>query len=394
MEYIQGESLASLIKLVNARGDKIPVRVVSAIMSGVLYGLHAAHEATDERGQPLRMVHRDISPQNVLVGTDGVARVVDFGIAKAVGRLQTTSSGQLKGKLSYMAPEQLHAEELDRRADIYAAGVVLWEAVTGERLFRGDNEPDTIRRVLAGRVPPPSTLAPDVPPLLDALVQRAVSQAPRDRFSTAREMSASLMAACPPAAPHEVGEWVEGYAHESLTRRAARIADLESGLVFSKKSATIRGVSTESEDTKAREQVSHVGVAVSSVSAGPSRVRWAVLAVAAAAALAVGAFLLGARNESSRFAAAPPASASESAAGIGSASVTEIVRQPTSIAPTPSGSAVGAPSASAAPPPTAPSRPRKDPAGHSPGAVDCNPPYTRGADGHKIWKRECFASSE
>src|SRR5262249_50842307 len=118
-------------------GVKIPVRIVGAIVSGLLHGLHAAHEACNTRGEPLGLVHRDISPQNVLVGMDGVSRVLDFGVAKAVGRVQHSQSGQLKGKLAYMAPEQLLGK-ITRAADIYAASIVLWEALTCVRLFDGE----------------------------------------------------------------------------------------------------------------------------------------------------------------------------------------------------------------------------------------------------------------
>ena len=106
------------------------------MVAGLLHGLHAAHEAKSERGAPLGIVHRDVSPQNVLVGLDGVPRVLDFGIAKAVTRVQSTRNGQLKGKLSYMAPEQLRGGSADRRTDVFAAGIVLWEALTGSPLVR------------------------------------------------------------------------------------------------------------------------------------------------------------------------------------------------------------------------------------------------------------------
>ena len=138
MEYIQGESLARLERLASDRGDRIPEAMAASMIAGILHGLHAAHEARDERGEPLGIVHRDVSPQNVLVGVDGVARVLDFGIAKAAGRIQTTRDGQLKGKLAYMSPEQLRGE-VTRTTDVYAAGVVLWEALTGRQLFVGEN---------------------------------------------------------------------------------------------------------------------------------------------------------------------------------------------------------------------------------------------------------------
>src|SRR5262249_10094220 len=140
MEYVQGESLARLERVMKDRKQRIPFRILATIISNALFGLHAAHEAKNERGEPLEIVHRDVSPHNILVGTDGVARVLDFGVAKAAGRVQTTREGQLKGKLAYMAPEQIHGTPVSRRTDVYASGVVLWEAITGQRLFTGENE--------------------------------------------------------------------------------------------------------------------------------------------------------------------------------------------------------------------------------------------------------------
>src|SRR5262249_50892141 len=120
MEYVHGESLSRLLRVAINRGEMVPPRIVSSIIAGVLYGLHAAHEAKSESGEPLNIVHRDVSPQNILVGSDGVVRVLDFGVAKAAGRLHTTREGQLKGKIAYMPPEQLNNKPLTRRADVYA----------------------------------------------------------------------------------------------------------------------------------------------------------------------------------------------------------------------------------------------------------------------------------
>src|SRR5689334_7609894 len=140
MDYVQGESLSRLTRGLRARDSRIPPDIAVTILAGALHGLHAAHEAKDEQGQPLEIVHRDVSPQNILIGTDGVPRVLDFGVAKAAGRLQTTREGQIKGKISYMAPEQLHGGRVTRQTDIYAAAVLLWETLTGQRLYEGDNE--------------------------------------------------------------------------------------------------------------------------------------------------------------------------------------------------------------------------------------------------------------
>jgi serine/threonine protein kinase len=140
LELVDGESLSKLVKSLTTRRAKVPQAIASAIVCDMLRGLHAAHEAKNEAGEPLMIVHRDVSPHNVLVGTDGIARVLDFGVAKARGRVQTTQKGQLKGKLAYMSPEQARGRSVDRRSDVFSAGIVLWELLTGARLFEGENE--------------------------------------------------------------------------------------------------------------------------------------------------------------------------------------------------------------------------------------------------------------
>ncbi|HEY6463032.1 MAG TPA: serine/threonine-protein kinase, partial [Polyangiaceae bacterium] len=161
MEYVQGESLARLIRASGARGERIPPAFAATIVAGVLHGLHAAHEAKNERGEPLGVVHRDVSPQNVIVGTDGVPRVLDFGVAKAAGRIQTTREGQLKGKLGYMAPEQISGV-VSPATDVYAAAVVLWESLTGRRLFLADGDAHLMKLVLEARIEAPSKVVPDL----------------------------------------------------------------------------------------------------------------------------------------------------------------------------------------------------------------------------------------
>src|SRR5262249_44451195 len=153
----------------------VPYPVACSIMVGVLSGLHAAHEAKNERAEPLNLVHRDVSPQNILVGVDGISRVLDFGVAKAVGRVQTTRDGQIKGKLSYLAPEQLNGQ-VSRLSDIYAASVVLWETLTGQRLFSAENPGELLNQVLTRQVAAPSTIARDVPNELDAIVLKGLAR--------------------------------------------------------------------------------------------------------------------------------------------------------------------------------------------------------------------------
>jgi eukaryotic-like serine/threonine-protein kinase len=227
MDFVQGESLARLVRAAANTGKRIPVNVTLSILSGVLHGLHAAHEAKSERGEPLGIVHRDVSPQNVLVGVDGVARVLDFGIAKAAGRASTTREGQIKGKLSYMAPETLQNSEADRKSDTYAASVVLWEALTGERLFRADTAATTLARLLTETVVRPSHYAPNISAELDAIVLRGLSRDPAARFATAREMALALEASGPLVSSTTVGEFVSLVAHNELAQRAERIAEVE-----------------------------------------------------------------------------------------------------------------------------------------------------------------------
>lgn len=239
MDYVAGESLARLARTMTDMGTRMPLRIISAVMAGVLHGLHAAHEAKDERGMPLGIVHRDVSPQNVLVGTDGVSKILDFGVAKAAGRVQTTRDGQIKGKLAYMPPEQLRGANVSRSTDIYSAAVVLWELVTGQRLFAGDNEGVVVAKVLQGDVASPiellrrkgARITPEQEhalPRLEKLIFRAIAQDPEARYGTAREMAVELERTVPPATASEVGDWVETHARDVLSQRADRIAEIES----------------------------------------------------------------------------------------------------------------------------------------------------------------------
>jgi eukaryotic-like serine/threonine-protein kinase len=202
--------------------------MIATVMVGVLHGLHAAHEAKDEHGEPLHIVHRDVSPQNILVGVDGVPRVLDFGVAKAAGRLHTTRDGQVKGKLSYMAPEQVLSQKLDRRTDVYGASAVLWEALTGRRLFTGENDGATLRNVLEGVVEPPSAHAPGISPELDALTLRGLSRDPETRFASARDMARALEAAATAVVASVIGDWVEATAREELEGRSKLVELVES----------------------------------------------------------------------------------------------------------------------------------------------------------------------
>ena len=219
MDYVESVSLADLAREAGRAGKRLPPAVVSRILVDALVGLHEAHEAVDIRRRPLGIVHRDVSPQNIVVGVDGVSRVIDFGIAKARSRIGSTRAGVIKGKCAYMAPEQVDGQPVDRRCDVFAAGIVLWESLTGKRLFRGEDELDEMRRVMKAPIPAPSTLAPDCGPDVDALLGHALARPLEERFQTAQAFARALEHAIPPGPSRAVGEHVDALCHVELERR-------------------------------------------------------------------------------------------------------------------------------------------------------------------------------
>ncbi|WP_437965473.1 protein kinase [Sorangium sp. So ce260] len=192
MEYIEGPSLHLLLRTCARAKRPVPLGIALRIFLDVLAGLHAAHELTGSDGEPLHLVHRDVSPQNVLVGIDGVSRITDFGVARAETRLMSTQGNALKGKLSYMAPEQIRAEQVDRRSDVYSAGVVLWEMLTEERLFKADNDGALIAQILQGPPAGPRAVVPSIPTAIDAICRRALRTDPDERFPTAAAFAEAL----------------------------------------------------------------------------------------------------------------------------------------------------------------------------------------------------------
>ncbi len=229
MEFILGLSLEDLLRIARDREIIPPVGVAATILRGALLGLHAAHEAKDDGGNLVGLVHRDISPHNLLIGSDGVARIIDFGIAKAKGRLQVTEAGVMKGKFAYMAPEQIRGAEVDRRADVYAAGVVLWEALTGSLLFQGPDEAEVWHLRGSGTVtiPVPRMLNPKVPTALGNLVLKALETDPAKRFANAQEMADAIAFTAPLATPEEVADWMRSLAGSRLTELEAKRNEVE-----------------------------------------------------------------------------------------------------------------------------------------------------------------------
>ncbi|HEY8039834.1 MAG TPA: serine/threonine-protein kinase [Polyangiaceae bacterium] len=233
MDYIEGASLGELVTACAKADRRLPPAVAVRIVLDACAGLHAAHELADDAGHALGLVHRDVSPQNVLVGVDGVARVTDFGIAKCVESTDPGTTGEaLKGKVGYMAPEYLHGETLDRRVDVFALGVVLWEALCGRRLFRAQSDGETVERVLSATIPPVSETDAQLG-VLDAAVARALARDRETRFATTEELARALEEAAAPAkmvASHgEVGRFVRETVGPRLEerKRALREARLE-----------------------------------------------------------------------------------------------------------------------------------------------------------------------
>jgi eukaryotic-like serine/threonine-protein kinase len=231
MEYIHGQTLARMFKSAASMHVSVPPALGATIMSGALHGLHAAHEAADEFGAPLNIVHRDVSPHNIMVGTDGVPKVLDFGVAKAVSRIQSTQQGQVKGKVAYMAPEQMSRGPVDRRADIFAAGIVLWEALTLQRLFEADNPAEAVSMVLSAPIAPPSSKNPNVSAALDSVALKALCRDARQRFQTAREFAEAIEEAIRISTARRVGEWVVYLGGEDLARNSERLAAIESSVL-------------------------------------------------------------------------------------------------------------------------------------------------------------------
>jgi serine/threonine protein kinase len=226
MDYIEGNNLGSLLQTAARTDSRIPTSVSMRTVIDALHGLAAAHALRDDRGVPLHLVHRDVSPQNIMVGVDGIGRLTDFGVAKAEVRLSITRDGQFKGKVAYMAPEQATNGEADQRSDLFAMGVILWEALTGRRLFRADNNAATIHRILEEPIPSPSSVFEELQPF-DALLERALARNPAERFQTAEEFAEALEALAPAVGgigtARAVGDVVRRLSAPRLAKEKGRI---------------------------------------------------------------------------------------------------------------------------------------------------------------------------
>jgi len=191
MDYVEGDHLAGLLSRPYKAGERLPLRPALKIVFEALAGLSAAHELKDSNGSPLNLVHRDVSPQNILVGVDGISRLTDFGVAKAEYRLSSTRQGTFKGKLAYTAPETASQAHAEQRSDLFALGIVLWEVITTRRLFKAETNVATLRKLLEDPIPPPSSIHEELEPF-DAVLAKALARPLEERFQTGAEMMEAI----------------------------------------------------------------------------------------------------------------------------------------------------------------------------------------------------------
>ncbi len=188
MEYIAGRDMSALIPKTKAKGIPFPIEYALKIGSAICEALYYAHNKTDAFGSPLHIVHRDVSPENMRIAWTGAVKILDFGIAKAATQLHETKAGEIKGKLSYMSPEQVMGKDIDNRSDIFSLGVVLYECLTGLKLFSGDNDLAIMNNIIDGKIYPPSYFRAEVPDEVEAIIMKALEKDKRKRYQTANDL--------------------------------------------------------------------------------------------------------------------------------------------------------------------------------------------------------------
>ncbi len=229
MEWVDGESLSTLTKFAKKDGNEIPLRIGLKIVSQACAGIHAAHELKDDDDRLLMLVHRDVSPQNILISSSGIVKIVDFGVAKALGRTGETTAGQLKGKVPFMSPEQAKGGAVDRRTDIFALGIILYRIATGAHPFLDENDIKTMRNIIARPPMPPRVKNPAVPVELERVILKALQKDPAKRFATAHELEQEIEAVLAQTGASvtldEVGTFVRATIGERDRKRRAAIRD-------------------------------------------------------------------------------------------------------------------------------------------------------------------------
>ncbi len=225
MDYFHGEPLSRLLNDARRRQVRVPVTIAATIARDMLRGLQAAHEARDESGMLLSIVHRDATPENVLVGADGTSKITDFGVAKADGRLISTTDGGVRGKIAYLAPEQVGGE-VSAQTDVYAAGLVLWEMLAGERPLQGGTEAELLVQVLNGDVPAIRTRVEGISATLEIVLARATAKSPDRRYASAAMFADAIERAVPVATQGQVAAWVRDLAGDRLSHREELIRNM------------------------------------------------------------------------------------------------------------------------------------------------------------------------
>jgi eukaryotic-like serine/threonine-protein kinase len=386
MEYVEGETLGTLVRLVREQNERIPAPIACAMLHDLLLGLHEAHEAHDDDGTELAIIHRDVSPQNVIVGLDGLTRVLDFGVAKARRGVHSSIDGEIKGKLAYMPPEQLFGEAIDRRVDVYAAGVLLWECLTGARLFDGPTDEVLVQRISGGDIEAPSRLAEGIPPELDAFVLRALSTSADARYASALAMAERLAQLTRIASRTEVAAFARRFARRREVPALSRVdvADPVTSAVVE----TLDRVATAPTAALARRErtrarlplfVAIAGAAALVLSLG---LGWRAVNAAPQAAAVVAA-PLGVVATATAQATAEAARAAPSAEDVATpkprtthrAAVVHRALGAAAVVAAPPGVVAAPPAAVVMVPEARPS---------------CRPPYTIDAEGHRHYKVECL----
>ncbi len=392
LQYVHGDTLSGLLRACTARGTAFPLPIAAAIAIDFLEGLHAAHQSVDDAGNTIGLVHRDVSPQNILVGVDGRTFVTDFGVAKVRDRIRATRSGSMIGKTGYMAPEQVAGGIVSAKTDLYAAGIVLWECLAGAKLFDGL---EAQIQAAVTRKPPPAvrTRRPEVPELVDELVRELLQHAPDRRPENAHVVAERVAKALPRASREEVAAWVSELVGPKLEERERRVqASLHAAHEGSFDEASepsaldaARAMQADYVETKADE-------AVAAPVRSAKRRTW--MAAAAAAIVVVGTvFSIAGLAHGPRDMAGASPSRGKSAVAAGTAS-------PVDLPPVPSEPVVSAVASSA--PSVVPKQPalvakttgRRIERSEKPASAGaCSPPYVV-ENGIKRYKAQCFGGGQ
>ena len=408
MQYVEGDTLGGLMQHAFDRRQRVPVDIAMRVLCDALTGLHAAHELRDADGHSLRIVHRDFTPQNILVGSDGLSRLTDFGVAKAATRAGGTRTGVVKGKTAYMSPEQVRALPLDRRCDVWSAGVLAWELFAGRRLREIGSDPAALLlRIATEPVDRLSTVRSDIPPAVDETVAWALAHQRERRCPTAEQFRDRLLAAWgergAPASASEVAEHVRLVAGEALAERRAKAAGARRRVPSTSgvSEGYIEEVSAEAEvpqfdaiGSGPAAGATEASLVSSAGQRGVGRRFWALAAEAAVVGAAVGVLILGARRLMAPSSVAvsaiaapvpvpPIASAGTTSPSVASADVVPSVSAGRPASPAPSSTA--APEASAAPsvaprgktPVASPPPHRTAPRAHAKEAGSAEPPLAK-----------------